>query len=259
MKMKTITTAAAALWLTLTPAAAANETTPAAAPPPAAGRRYDTFNVGQIYAGGHVGFAIPTSIGRSSADLSFRDVAKTGFVIFADVMRQMNQSVGLGAEVGFRNYPYNDKKTWSNLTRYGTFEATYRALDFNLTGRLFFSRNTVRPFLGITAGGEVIMNSVDFTPNTKYAGAMTATTYSTTNLSASLGLMTGAYFKAGKRTLMSCQIRLNIVPQLKDDVIEVADSDYGDIQTVAQNPHGNQTNISVTLGLHIGTQRNNKH
>ena len=70
-------------------------------------------------------------------------------------MRQMNQSVGVGAEAGFRSYGYNDNKTWANLTRYGTFDATYRAVDLNLTGKLFFSRNSVRPFLGVLVGGEL--------------------------------------------------------------------------------------------------------
>lgn len=226
-----------------------------AAPPPAP-RFAQTFNVGQVYVGGHAGFAIPTSLGRGGEELSFRDVAKTGFVIYADVMRQMNQSIGLGAEAGFRNYPYNDKKTWSNLTRYGQFEASYRAVDFNLTGRLFFTRNAIRPLLGVVVGGELVMNSVDFTPNNRYEGVVRPTVYDTKSISPAFGVMTGAYYKAGRRTLVSLQMRLNFVPRLKDDTIEI---DTGsDIQSIAQNPHGNQTNISVTLGLHIGTQRNNR-
>lgn len=237
------------------PAMAENDALPSPAPLPAS--RSSTFNVGQIYVGGHIGFAIPTSIGRDDDEISFRDVAKTGFVIYADAMRQMNQSIGVGAEFGFRNYGQNDKKTWSNLTRYGEFEATYRALDLNLTGRLFFSRKAVRPFFGVLVGGELIMNSVDFTPNTQYAGAISATQYKTNNISPAFGVMTGAYFKAGRQTLASLQVRLNIVPQLKDDVISMQSSN-GDTQSIAQNPHGNQTNISVTLGLHIGTQRDNR-
>lgn len=231
------------------------EVVPEVAPPPAP-RFAQTFNVGQVYAGGHVGFAIPTAIGRGGGELSFRDVAKTGFVVYADVMKQMNQSIGLGAEAGFRNYPYNDKKTWSNLTRYGQFEASYRAIDLNLMGRLFFSRNAIRPVLGIVVGGELIMNSVDFTPNNRYEGVVRPTVYETRSVSPAFGVMTGAYYKAGRRTLVSLQLRLNFVPRLKDDTIEV---DTGsDIQSIAQNPHGNQTNISVSLGLHVGTQRNNR-
>ena len=70
--------------------------------------------------------------------------------------------------------------------------------------------------------------------------------------------MAGAYFKAGRRTLLSVQARLNIVPQLKDGVIEVSQPN-GDLQYIAQNQHGNQSHISVTVGMHIGTQKNNKH
>lgn len=228
---------------------------PPVAPLPA--MRGSTFNVGQIYVGGHLGFAIPTSIGRSSNEISFRDVAKTGFVIYADMMRQMNQSIAVGAEAGFRNYGQNDQKTWSNLTRYGNFEAKYQAVDLNLTGRLFFTRQSIRPFLGVQVGGELIMNSVDFTPNTKYQGAIDATQYKTNNISPAFGIMTGAYFKAGRQTLASLQVRLNIVPQLKDDIISM-ESSNGDIQSIAQNPHGNQTNISVTLGIHIGVQQDNR-
>lgn len=245
------------LWATPITSEAEGSALPALAPAPAPATRSSTFNVGQIYVGGHVGFAIPTAIGRGDDELSFRDVAKTGFVIYGDVMRQMNQSVGVGAEAGFRSYGYNDNKTWANLTRYGTFDATYRAVDLNLTGKVFFSRNSVRPFLGVLVGGELVMNTVDFTPNTKYSGVMKATKYDSKGLSAAFGVMTGAYFKAGRRTLASLQLRLNVVPQLKDVTISVV-GDNGDIQSIAQNPHGNQTNISVTFGLHIGTQRDNR-
>lgn len=236
---------------------ATSEAAPALAPL-MAHKQNTSFLVGQIYVGGHVGFAIPTSIGRSSDELSFRDVAKTGFVIYADGMRQMNQAIGLGAEVGYRKYGYNDKKTWGSLTRYGSFDADYQAVDLNLTGRVFIGRQSIRPFIGILVGGELIMNSVDFNPSTQYKGAINATQYKTTNLSAAYGVMAGAYFKAGRRTLVSVQARLNFVPTLEGGTISVTQSN-GDIQYISQNQHGNQTNVSVTVGLHIGTQKNNKH
>ena len=256
--MKKIWAAAVAIAMLLSsPMAMDAEELELASPVPVPASRSSTFNVGQIYVGGHIGFAIPTSIGRGDDELSFRDVAKTGFVIYGDMMRQMNQSIGVGAEAGFRSYGYNDKKTWANLTRYGTFDATYRAIDLNLTGRVFFSRTAVRPFLGVLVGGEFVMNTVDFTPNTKYTGAMKATKYDSKGISPAFGVMTGAYFKAGRQTLASLQVRLNVVPHLKDGEISVV-GDNGDIQSIAQNPHGNQTNISVTLGIHIGTQQNNR-
>lgn len=231
--------------------------TAAAIEAPAAAPHNTSFNVGQLYVGGHVGFSLPTAIGREKDQISFKDVAKTGFVIFADGMYQMNQQVGVGGEVGFRTYPYNDERTWSNLTRYGAFEASYTAIDFGLNGRLFLTRTAVRPFLGIHAGGEVAMNKVDFVPNAKYASLAKPTVYESNSLSACFGFMTGAYFKVGRRTLASVQIRLSLVPQLKDEDIVVT-NEYQEIQTTKQNPHGNQNNLSVTVGLHIGTQKNNK-
>lgn len=258
----------ALLALTLVPAVAAaeneNETTinaeasPSLAPRPLMAKKQNTsFLVGQIYVGGNVGFAVPLGLGRSDDELAFNDVAKTGFVINADVMRQMNQAIGLGAEVGYRKYGYNDKKTWGSLTRYGAFDASYQALDFDLTGRVFIGRQSIRPFIGILVGGELIMNNVDFTPSTQYSGAIAATQYKTTNLSVAYGVMSGAYFKAGRRTLLSLQVRLNFVPSLEDGTIEVKNND--DIQYIHQNQHGNQHNLTITLGLHVGTQKNNKH
>lgn len=221
-------------------------------------RQNTSFLVGQLYAGGHIGFAVPLGLGRGGDELAFNDVAKTGFVVYADVMKQLNQAIGLGGEVGYRRYGYNDKKTWGSLTRYGSFDANYQAVDFNLTGRVFLGRQSIRPFIGVLVGGEVIINDVDFAPSKQYAGAINATQYKTTNLSSAFGVMAGAYFKAGRRTLLSVQARLNIVPQLKDGVIEVSQPN-GDLQYIAQNQHGNQSNISVTVGMHIGTQKNNKH
>lgn len=232
------------------------EASPAQAPL-MAHRQNSSFLVGQVYAGGNVGFAIPMGIGRSGDELAFNDVAKTGFAIYADVMRQMNQAIGLGGEVGYRKYGYNDKKTWGSLTRYGAFDASYQAVDFNLTGRLFLGRQSIRPFIGVLVGGELIMNSVDFTPSKQYQN-IPATNYKTTNMSVAYGVMSGAYFKAGRRTLLSLQVRLNFVPTLDDGTIEVSQPN-GDTQFIAQNQHGNQTNLTVTLGMHIGTQKNNKH
>lgn len=249
------------------PATATPETTATtdaeakASPAPASmmSRKQNTsFLVGQVYVGGNVGFAIPLGIGRGDDELAFNDVAKTGFVIAADIMRQMNQAIGLGGEVGYRRYGYNDKKTWGQLTRYGAFDASYQAIDFNLTGRVFIGRQSIRPFIGVIAGGELIMNNVDFTPSTQYSGSIDATNYKTTNLSVAYGVMSGAYFKAGRRTLLSLQVKLNFIPTLEDGKIQITQPN-GDTQDIYQNQHGNQTNLTITLGMHIGTQKNNKH
>ena len=237
-------------------AAPTEEAAPAFAPSPVV-RAASSFNVGQVYVGGHLGMAVPLSLGRDDDEISFHDVAKTGFVIYADGMYQMSQAIGVGAELGFRTYPYSDERTWSNLTRYGTFEAKYTAFDFALNGRLFLGRKTIRPFLGVAAGGELIMNSIDFVPNS-LSSSTHATNYDSHFVSACFGFMGGAYFKAGKRTLVSLQVRLNLVPNLKDELIEMTGA-QGDIQTVQRNPHGNQNNLMVTIGLHVGTQKNNKH
>lgn len=235
------------------------EASPSAAPKPLMAKKQNTsFLVGQLYAGGNVGFAVPLGLGRKDDELAFNDVAKTGFVINADAMWQMNQAIGLGGEVGYRKYGYNDQKTWGSLTRYGAFDASYQAIDFDLTGRVFIGRQSIRPFIGILVGGELIMNNVDFNPSTQYAGSIAATKYKTTNLSVAYGVMTGAYFKAGRRTLLSLQMRLNLVPKVDDGIIQVEQSN-GDIQNIHQNQHGNQHNLTITLGMHIGTQKNNKH
>ena len=218
-----------------------------------------TYNVGQIYVGGHIGMGVPLAIGRKDSQIAFNDVAKTGFVVYADAMRLMTQNISLGADFGFRNYPYNDKKTWSNLTRYGTFEASYRALDLDVTGRLFFTTNSVRPFFGVFGGAELIMNDVDFIPSASYAESISATQYSTTNISPMFGFMAGVYMKVGKRTLLSLQGRLSFVPTLDDGIIEITNPRNQEVQTMYQNVHGNQTNLAITLGIHVGTNKNNKH
>ncbi len=225
------------------------------------GRANDTFNVGQIYFGGHIGASIPMSIGRDDDEISFRDVANTGFAIHGDATYMLNQQVALGGEIGFMNFGYNSggDGTWNDLSKCGVLEATFRTLDFLVTGRVFFTRNSFRPFIGIVAGGAVLFNSLDFTPDTKYQGSLTSTTYETTNLSVAYGPMAGIYFKAGKRTLISLQARLTFVPTLDDSVIRTVNPDtYVETYTY-QNTHGNQHNLMISLGLHVGKNKNNKH
>ncbi len=221
-------------------------------------KKNTSFNVGQLYIGGHMGFAVPTAIGEDDK-WTFKDAAKTGFVIYADVMRQMNQAVGLGGEIGFRNYPYNDQKFLAVNSQYGTYESKFRALDFDLTGRVFFSTNSVRPFLGIFAGGELIMNQATFVPKGEYL-KYTETDYKKTNLSPLFGVMAGAYFKVGKRTLLSVQGRLAIVPTVKSEVQYAIPENYPyERYSIHPVAHEKQTNVSITVGLHVGRDRKNQH
>lgn len=228
-------------------------------------KKNTSYQVGQLYIGGHVGVAVPTSIGEDDG-WTFKDAAKTGFVIYGDVMRQMNQAIGLGGEIGFRNYPYNDQKIHPNvngesrrITGRASYEATYRGLDFDLTGRVFITTKAVRPFIGVFGGGEIVMNSVTYNPPPSYQ-KYTVTDCKTTNLSPLFGFMAGAYFKAGKRTLMSVQGRIAFVTSVKDGVISVYNDDYPQDKPEALHPiaHEKETNISITIGLHVGKDAKNQ-
>ena len=214
-----------------------------------------TYNVGQIYIGGNLGMGIPTAIGRNKDQVSFKDVAKLGFSASADAMRLMNQSIGLGGEVFYQTNSYNEDY-WSGISRYGSFENKYQTVGLNLTGRVFISTKALRPFIGIGAGGALVHNSMDFQPNSK-SSFNQPVNYTTNNISPVFGVMTGIYNKIGKRTLLSIQIRLNVITKVKDDVIPVDNADGAN--TITQNAHGNQNNIMVTLGLHIGSDRKNQH
>ena len=252
---KFLTTAAFCLTSLLATYAAEDPSLATASATASAQRMGATYNVGQIYIGGNLGMGIPTAIGRNKKDVSFKDVAKLGFSASADAMRLMNQSIGLGAEVMYQTNSYNEEY-WSGISRYGSFENKYQTVGLNLTGRVFMTTKALRPFIGIGAGGALLHNEMDFQPNSK-SSFNQPVNYTTNNISPVFGIMTGIYNKVGKRTLLSIQIRLNLITKVKDDVIPVDNADGAN--TIAQNAHGNQNNIMVTLGLHIGSDRKNQH
>lgn len=209
------------------------------------------YNRGQIYCGGHLGFALPTNIGRQGDQIGFHDVAKVGFCGSVEGFWLMIPHLGLGVEVGYKGYPGSDAGTWANLTRYGTFEAKYRALDAQVTARAFFTKALCRPFLGVRAGVELTKNSVDFQPDPNHP-SFQAMSYAVSGTSPAFGFGTGVFIRAGKRALASIQANINIVPSIKEGAITVQDDVTYDEQTTYYNVHGAQTNFSVTVGFQYG-------
>ena len=243
----TIAATLAAITLTATHARASNANT-------AAGRIPASFNVGQIYAGLHLGVGVPLAIGCND-DPKFNDVARSGFAVVGDGMWMPTENIGLGAQIGFQNFPYNEEY-WGNLGWRGTFDASFHSLNFGLTGRIFLTKNQLRPFLGIAAGGEMVKNSLSFTHQTNPDVNFS---YDTANLSPAFGLMTGMYYKVAKRAMVSINIRLNIIPLLEKETHSTYDNQthqQGD--PVVYNAHGKQNNLLITVGLHIGTNKNLK-
>lgn len=212
--------------------------------------RPNTFQAGQIYCGGHLGFTLPTNIGRKDGDIGFHDVAKVGFSGSLEGMYLVTRAIGLGLEVGYKGWPYSETGTWANLTRYGTFDARYRALDIQATGRFLIGREVCRPFVGIRAGAEISKNFVNFTPDEQHQ-SFQPTDYQVNCACPTFGPLLGLFIKAGRRALASLTANLNIVPGIKQGSIEVT-SEYGDLQTTHYNVHGAQTNFSLTIGFQWG-------
>lgn len=214
--------------------------------------RTSPLSGGQIYAGARLGVGVPLSLGRSSDDISFKDVSSVGFAAKGDVFWLVNSVVGVGGELGFNSFPYKEQ-FWASLNRRGSFNASYRDMSAGLTGRLFFGTYDVKPFFGIAANAHYLRNSLDF--KSSYVGTSQdeSVSYTSNQIKPGFALEAGIFYHIGSVTQLSVGMRLNVLPFLDEDKMTTVDPYSYVEQTIVVNPHGNQNNFEVVVGLHFLT------
>lgn len=215
-----------------------------------------SLGVGQIYVGGKIGVAAPLALGRTSDQVSFKDVASAGFVGLVDGMWIQSQNIGLGAELGFWNFPFKEQY-WSGLNQRGNFDAKYRDYSASLTGRIFFAPNDLKGFVGANFGMHVTDNSLSFWSYYEGTTSDESIDYRATNINLGYGFEGGIYYKISKYACVSVTVRLNLVPSVNEETMSFQDPKYETevIRQVTVNPHGNENTLVVTAGLHFGTRK----
>lgn len=214
-------------------------------------KRSSTMGINQIYVGGRLGVAVPLALGRATDEISFKDVAAYGFTAIVDGMWMQSQSIGLGAELGFSNYPYRSQY-WSGLNYRGSFDANYKDINAGLTGRVIIGTYDVKPFLGVRFGGHYLRNSLNFLSRFEGSSNDESVDYISNKFHLGYGFSAGIFYKIGDNASLSISAQLNIIPFLKEEMISSVDPYTFVTKEIVMNPHGNQNNISFTIGLHFG-------
>lgn len=213
------------------------------------------FDRGQIYVGGRIGVGVPLSLGRSGDEVSFKDVVSVGFAAKADAMWMASQAIGIGGEVGFNNFPYREQY-WSN-TR-GSFDATYHDISAGVLGRVIMGSYDLKPYFGIVANAHLLQNKLIF--DSRFEGTMQdeSVSYNSVQIKPGFAAECGIFYKVGKNSNLSIALRLNVLPFLDAEEMTTIDSYTYVERKVVVNPHGNQNNFEVLVGLHFGAKSDKK-
>ncbi len=229
-------------------------------------RRKSNSETGQIYIGGGLGVNIPTKIGRESGQVSFTDVARLGFVSYVDGLWMQSEVLGIGVELNYLSNPYNDQY-WINLTTNyrGSFDAYYRSLGLNVSGKLFLGRREIQPYFGVFVGGNFIMNYLSFNSDPQFIGTTqdASVSYDYRKIKIGFGGDFGVVYKLSNTTRLFLNARLSLIPFLDETVKQIKDSSesyyYDDYSnSVVINPHGCQNTIMITVGLNFGIRNKRK-
>lgn len=214
-------------------------------------KRKVTIDRNQVFAGARLGIAAPLAMGRADDEVSFRDVAAYAFTASADGMWMYTPSLGLGAEVGYTNYPYK-KSYWSSLNQRGTFDAAYKDIYAGLTGRVLMGPNDVKPYIGLGFGAHCLRNSLDFVSTYAGTGADESVSYTSNKFIMGFAFAGGVLCKIAPKVQISTTIRLNVIPFLKEEEKTITDPYTFETKRIMMNPHGNQNNLTVCVGVHFG-------
>ncbi len=194
------------------------------------------------------GAIFPANLGRSNQEIGFKDVASTGFTGGILGGWHYNERLSLSAELNYQFLPKNE--SFWNVDAKGTFSANYQSTNLLLAGNYYFSNDGCRPFLGANFGLHLLRNMVDF--NSKYSGTDNDASiqYIATDWRPGFGFNLGTQVDLAKNTQLVLEARLTLIPFLRETLEPIMDGDVV-VDYFTKNPHGNQNQISVTIGLNF--------
>ena len=193
------------------------------------------------YLGGKIGYSFPTNIGRSSDELGFKDVADKAWLASFTGKWFYNKRLSLGCDMG---YQYQGGSDIWDVDNYGDVSVSYHTMRLLLNGAYYFSHDEIRPYIGLSFGVYYLINTMDFNASNITNKSVS---YSAKEWQPGVAPQFGALFELDKKTFLDVHVQMDLIAHLEPNVI--IDPDYG---VVTQNPHGNQNQISLNIGLLFG-------
>lgn len=222
------------------------------------GKKQFSMGERQVYIAPKIGMSIPTKIGRESDEIAFSDVANKGFATGIEGLWMQNPMLGVGVQLGYMSHPYREDY-WGNVAmRADYLDITYKAVSAMAVGRIFVGEKRLKPMLGVGAGACLIHNTMNYQPKWKDATIDEPVYYVTNIINLACAAETGLFYKVGRGTFVSISVCFNLIPKLKEEIRTTIDPyTFVERQTVL-NPHGNENNIEVKLGVYFGLRERYK-
>lgn len=197
-------------------------------------------NAQDYFIGGKLGYSFPTNIGRSSGELGFKDVAENGWQAAFLGKWFYNKRLSLGCDFG---YQIQEGSDFWDVENYGDINTSYHTLRLLANGAYYFSHNEVRPYIGLSFGAYYLINSIDFASSNS---SNQSVTYTAKIWKPGVAPQLGLLIELSKKTLLDIHLQMDIIANMEAIYYRNATPDY------TENPHENQNQISLNIGLLFG-------
>jgi len=205
----------------------------------------DAYGQNDIWLGGNIGFSIPSNIGRSGDQIGFKDVAKSGYQIAFAGRWFYNKRLSLGWDIGYQ-YQDGNEEFW-DVNNFGTATSKYNSAHFLAEGNYYFSHQEIKPYCGVSFGAFMLFNTMTF--DSAYTGtdADASVSYKAKQWKPGFKPQAGLLIDLSKRALLDIKTGFVLIPNLEETIETVIDNGWP--KTIIQNPHGNQHQWVISMGL----------
>jgi outer membrane protein W len=205
--------------------------------------------VGQkhVFLGGSIGAAIPSNIGYKEFGIGFGDVAVSAPRLALEGRWFYNPRLSLGAELAFASFGQNN--SFWNVGRYGDVALSYNMAQLTAHGIYYFEDRGFRPYAGVGFGAYFMANSMTFQSAYTGTDADASTSYKTFTVKPGVSPQLGFVSPVSKKCLFYTDVKFQVIPRLKAEMVEITDDNGNVIDYVTQNPHGHQNHWVVSIGF----------
>jgi len=203
------------------------------------------FGQRNVWMGGSVGFSLPSNMGRSGEQIGFADVASSGFQIAFTGRWFYNERLSLGWDVGWQ-FQDGNEEFW-DVNNFGNVTSNYNSLHLLAEGNYYFSHNEIKPYCGINFGAFMLFNTMTF--DSAYSGtdADASVSYKAKQWKPGFKPQAGLLIDLSKHAVLDMKAGFVFIPNLEESVETVIENGWP--KTVIQNPHGNQHQWVISIGL----------
>ena len=199
-----------------------------------------------VWMGGNIGFSMPSNIGRSGDQIGFKDVAKSGFQIAFTGRWFYNERLSLGWDIGWQ-FQGGNEDFW-NVNNYGEVTSTYHSVHVLAEGNYYFSHKEIKPYCGVSFGAFRLFNTMVF--DSAYTGtdADASVSYKANQWKPGFKPQAGLLIDLSKRAMFDVKAGYVFIPNLAETIEPIYENGYP-VDYIIQNPHGNQHQWVISMGL----------